>query len=245
MSARTSTRRNSSTPTISSRTKADAEAYLARLAQFPAQLDGELGRLRSARAARPRPAGPPRRQDDQPARPSRPRARTQGGSLVELLGQARQGERHSPAIGMPAPARSSPAQVAPALDRQIAELKAERAVATDVRRHLVAADGRGILSLGAQGLDHHHPVARRGPRDGPRAARRAAGPNGPDPQERSATPRARSASACRRWPRTRATNSAKATRAAPRSWPTSSSGCRSSAPSCRALSTRSCRAISK
>src|SRR5256885_17070517 len=30
-------------------TRADAEAYLARLGQFPSQLDGELERLRSAR----------------------------------------------------------------------------------------------------------------------------------------------------------------------------------------------------
>ena len=91
--------------------------------------------------------------------------------------------------------RSSPSEVAPALERQIAELQAERAVADGRRRHVVAPARRRILPLGAEGATRPRPDARRGPPDGPRPARRAARPDGPDPQERSATRRARSATA--------------------------------------------------
>ena len=65
----------------------------------------------------------------------------------------------------------------------------------------------------------------RNPPDGPRRAARASGADGPDPQEPRLHPGLGRRRGCRRWARTRATNSPKATRAAPRSWPSSRSGC--------------------
>ncbi|MBV9529356.1 DUF885 family protein [Sphingomonas sp.] len=109
---------------------ADAEAYLARLAQYPAQLDGELGRLRSARAHG---LVPPSFLLD--------KALTQlgialkgaqsGGNLVESLTRRTTAKN----IAGDWDARSRrivTGEVAPALQRQIAELQAERAVATDI-----------------------------------------------------------------------------------------------------------------
>ncbi len=112
-------------------TASDAEAYLSRLAQYPRQLDGELERLRSARARGRRPARLPRRQDARSAR-HRGEERARGRNPRRLARPPGEGEEHSRATGMLAPARSSPAEVAPALERQIAELQAERAVAKDV-----------------------------------------------------------------------------------------------------------------
>jgi uncharacterized protein (DUF885 family) len=106
---------------------ADAEAYLARMEAYARQLDGELGRMQAARAAG---LVPPRFLLD--------KARSQmtlsvqnaraGGSLVESIARRTK--------DIPGPwsdrARSVAAQhVAPALERQIAELETERASATD------------------------------------------------------------------------------------------------------------------
>ncbi len=111
-------------------TAADAEAYLSRLAQYPAALDGELGRLQSARAMG---LVPPRFLIDK-ALPqlqlSLKNARS-GGRLVESLVE------RTKAKGIPGDWESraraiSASAVAAALERQIAELEAERAVATDV-----------------------------------------------------------------------------------------------------------------
>jgi uncharacterized protein (DUF885 family) len=108
----------------------DAEAYLARLSQYPAQLDGELGRLRSARA-----------QGLIPPSFLLDKTLTQlgialkdaqsGGGLVDSL--TRRTKAKSIAGDWDARARRiATGEVAPALQRQIDEIRAERAVATDV-----------------------------------------------------------------------------------------------------------------
>jgi uncharacterized protein (DUF885 family) len=106
---------------------ADAEAYLARLESLAKQLDGELER---ARAARETGLVPPAflldkalEQLDLSAKGAR-----QGGKLVESI------ERRTKAIPgdwAERARRITIQQVAPALERQIAELQAQRQVATD------------------------------------------------------------------------------------------------------------------
>ena len=111
-------------------TAADAEAYLARLRSYPNQLDGELERIRSAREMGLVPPGflldKALEQLEMSAKSAR-----EGGGLVESLvrrtkekGIAGDWEARAKAITVN--------EVAPALDRQIAELKAQRAVATNV-----------------------------------------------------------------------------------------------------------------
>ena len=107
---------------------ADAEAYLARLQSYAKQLDGELGRIQAARAAGLVP----------PAIPDR-----QGAGANDALGEERaRGRRCSSSRSSGASknipgdwadrARTIAAQeIAPALERQLAELQAQRAVATN------------------------------------------------------------------------------------------------------------------
>ena len=109
---------------------ADAEAYLDRLAQYPRELDGELGRMQAARAMG---LVPPRFAIDKALEQMRESAKgaREGGGLVESI------ERRTKEKGIAgdwANRASSIAkrQVAPALERQIAELEAQRAVATDI-----------------------------------------------------------------------------------------------------------------
>jgi uncharacterized protein (DUF885 family) len=106
---------------------ADAEAYLARLQSYAKQLDGELGRIQAARAAGLVPPGflidKALAQMTLSAKSAR-----EGGVLVESL------ERRVKNIpgNWSDRARTVAAQeVAPALDRQLAELKTQRAVATN------------------------------------------------------------------------------------------------------------------
>src|SRR6185503_19914037 len=106
---------------------ADAEAYLARLQSYAKQLDGELGRIQAARAAGLVPPGflidKALAQMTLSAKSAR-----EGGVLVESL------ERRVKSIpgNWIDRARTVAAQeVAPALDRQLAELKTQRAVATN------------------------------------------------------------------------------------------------------------------
>jgi len=106
---------------------ADAEAYLARLQSYATQLDGELGRIRTARAQG---LVPPAFLIDQALRQISLSAKNarDGGTLVESI------ERRSKDIpgDWAARARKIAAQeVAPALDRQIRELEAQRAAATN------------------------------------------------------------------------------------------------------------------
>jgi uncharacterized protein (DUF885 family) len=105
---------------------ADAEAYLTRMQSYAKQLDGELGRMQAAREAG---LVPPAflidkavRQMDLSAKNAR-----EGGSLVESIAR-----RTKSIVGAwAARARAIAAQeIAPALERQIKELQAERAVAT-------------------------------------------------------------------------------------------------------------------
>ena len=109
-------------------TRADAEAYLARLAQFPGQLDGELGRLR---AARQKGLVPPNFLADKTLGQLAIAAKNahSGGSLVESL--VHRTKEKKIAGDWEARARKIvTGAVAPALERQIAELKLERAAAT-------------------------------------------------------------------------------------------------------------------
>ncbi len=109
---------------------ADAEAYISRLSQFPHQLDGELERMRSARGQG---LVPPRFLIDKALAQLEIATKSahEGGTLVDSL------VRRAKNKGIPgnwdARARKIvTTQVAPALERQMAELRAERAVATEV-----------------------------------------------------------------------------------------------------------------
>jgi uncharacterized protein (DUF885 family) len=105
----------------------DAEAYLARMQSYARQLDGELGRVQSARGMG---LVPPAFLIDKALRQMNLSAQNarEGGSLVESI------ERRTKNIpgDWAGRARKIAAQeIAPALDRQIRELQAERAVATN------------------------------------------------------------------------------------------------------------------
>lgn len=106
---------------------ADAEAYLARLQSYPKQLDGELERVQ---AARQKGLVPPDFLIDKALEQLRLSAKNarEGGSLVDSI------VRRTKEIPGPWAERAkqiASQEVAPALDRQIAELEAGRAVATD------------------------------------------------------------------------------------------------------------------
>jgi len=110
------------------RTAADAEAYLARLAAMPAQLDGETVRIRAARGKGLVP--PSFLLDKTIAGLTRTRATVDAadGPLIGPLA------RKSGAIAGDWVARASAIAreaIGPALDRQLAEIRAQRAVATD------------------------------------------------------------------------------------------------------------------
>jgi len=105
----------------------DAEAYIARLQSYARQLDGELGRIQAARANG---LVPPAFLIDKALGQMRLSAKNarEGGTLVESI------ERRAKNIpgDWAGRARMIAAQeIAPALDRQIRELEAERAVATN------------------------------------------------------------------------------------------------------------------
>ena len=110
-------------------TAADAEAYLARLQSYAKQLDGERERVI---AARDKGLVPPSFLIDKALAQMRLSAKgaREGGSLVESL--VRRTRQKSIPGDWAARAKTITAQdVAPALERQIAELDAERKVATD------------------------------------------------------------------------------------------------------------------
>lgn len=106
---------------------ADAEAYLARLQSYAKQLDGERGRIQAARGQG---LVPPAFLIDKALSQMRLSAKSarDGGSLVESIA------RRTKAIpgNWAERAKTIAAQeIAPALDRQIAELEAQRALAKD------------------------------------------------------------------------------------------------------------------
>ena len=110
-------------------TAADAQAYLARLESYPKQLDGELGRIRAARAIG---LVPPAFLLDKAIKQLQLSARNahDGGSLVESI-ERRTREKNIPGDWAAKARAISSRQVTPALERQIAELRAERAIATN------------------------------------------------------------------------------------------------------------------
>ena len=107
----------------------DAEAYLSRLQSYAKQLDGELGRIQAARG---KGLVPPSFLIDKALSQIRVSAKNarEGGSLVESI--ERRTKAKSIAGDWAARARAIASQeVAPALDRQIAELEAQRKVSKD------------------------------------------------------------------------------------------------------------------
>jgi len=106
---------------------ADAEAYLVRLQSYTKQLDGELGRMQAARAAGLVPPG--FLIDKAVAQMTVSIKNTRaGGSLVESI------ERRTKTIPGDWGERArkiAVQEIAPALERQLAELRAQRAVATN------------------------------------------------------------------------------------------------------------------
>ena len=108
---------------------ADAEAYLARLLQYPAQLDGETQRMQAAAAEG---LIPPAFLIDKAAKQLTQSATdaAKGGGLVESL--VRRTREKNIAGNWDARARTiATGQVAPALQRQIGELQRQRGSATD------------------------------------------------------------------------------------------------------------------
>ncbi|MEO5611799.1 MAG: DUF885 domain-containing protein [Sphingomicrobium sp.] len=110
-------------------TSADAQAYLARLESYPRQLDGELGRIRAARAMG---LVPPAFLLDKAIKQMELSAKGAhaGGSLVESI-ERRTREKKTPGDWAAKARLIATQNVAPALERQIAELRAQRAVAKD------------------------------------------------------------------------------------------------------------------
>jgi uncharacterized protein (DUF885 family) len=105
----------------------DAEAYIARLQSYPKQLDGELGRIQAARAAG---LVPPAFLIDKAIAQMTLSAKgaREGGSLVESI-QRR--TKNFPGDWAVRAKKIAADEVAPALDRQLEELKAQRAIATN------------------------------------------------------------------------------------------------------------------
>jgi len=110
------------------RDRADAEAYLARLASYPRQLDGELGRIRDARGQG---LVPPAFLIDKaiPQMEASLKSAREGGGLAESIAR-RTNEANIPGDWEARARAIARTEVAPALERQLAELRAERAVAT-------------------------------------------------------------------------------------------------------------------
>jgi uncharacterized protein (DUF885 family) len=110
--------------------RADADAYLSRLAQYPHQLDGELARMRTARA---KGLVPPNFLIDKALSQLGIALKNTeaGGTIVDSLVR-RTKEKGIPGSWDARARKIAAAEVVPALQRQIAELQAERALATDI-----------------------------------------------------------------------------------------------------------------
>jgi uncharacterized protein (DUF885 family) len=106
---------------------ADAEAYLARVQSYAKQLDGELGRMQAARAAG---LVPPAFLLDKALAQMRLSAKSarEGGTLVASIERRTQ---KIPGNWVERARTMAAREVAPALDRQLRELQAQRAVATN------------------------------------------------------------------------------------------------------------------
>ena len=110
--------------------RSDAEAYLSRLAEYPKQLDDELARMRTARA---KGLVPPNFLIDKAMNQLGIALKNtqQGGTVVDSLVR-RTKEKSIPGNWDARARKIAAAEVVPALQRQIAELQAERAIATDI-----------------------------------------------------------------------------------------------------------------
>jgi uncharacterized protein (DUF885 family) len=106
---------------------ADAEAYLARLQSYPKQLDGELGRVQAARAAG---LVPPAFLIDKALAQMNlsAKAAREGASLVESIERR---TKNIPGNWSERATTIAKQEVAPALERQLQELQAQRAIATN------------------------------------------------------------------------------------------------------------------
>jgi uncharacterized protein (DUF885 family) len=109
------------------RTPADADAYIARLESYPVQLDGELGRIRAARG---KGLVPPAFLIDKAITQMEAslKGAREGGGLVESIDRRTKQFSGNWAAQARAIAQQ---KVAPALERQIAELRLQRASATN------------------------------------------------------------------------------------------------------------------
>ncbi len=105
----------------------DAEAYIERLQSYATQLDGELGRIQAARGIG---LVPPAFLIDKALNQMRPSAKNarDGGGLVESIERR---TKNIPGDWTNRARAITTKEVAPALDRQIAELEAQRKVATN------------------------------------------------------------------------------------------------------------------
>ena len=110
-------------------TAEDAEAYMARLADYPKQLDNELGRVIMARY---KGLIPPGFLIDTALKVigDSAKAAAEGGSLVESL-ERRTREKRIPGNWAARALKIAQTEVAPALARQIAELKLQRGMASN------------------------------------------------------------------------------------------------------------------
>ena len=94
------------------------------------------------------------------------RARRRGARRVDRSG----GRRTFPGNWAERARTIAAQEIAPALERQIARAAGAARGRDQRRRDLGAAARRGVLPVGAQGVDDHDHVAGRGPRDGPERA---------------------------------------------------------------------------
>ena len=106
---------------------ADADAYLARMQSYAKQLDGELGRIQSARG---KGLVPPSFLIDKALAQMRLSAKNtrEGGSLVESIARR---TKAIPGQWAESARTIAAQQIAPAIERQIAELEEQRKVAKD------------------------------------------------------------------------------------------------------------------
>ncbi len=213
---------------------ADADAYLARLESYAKQLDGELGRIQAARA---KGLVPPAFLIDKALAQlglSIKNAR-EGGTIVESI------ERRTKNIPgtWAARARATAAkEIAPALERQVVELQAQRAIATNDAGMWARPNGEEYYRWALKASttttmspDEVHEVGQRELQQ--LHARMDEILKGAGYTQGSVGAR------CRRWRRTRATSSRRATRDAQRSRRSFRIASTGSARRCRAPSIRS------
>ena len=142
---------------------ADAEAYLARLQSYAQQVDGELGRSQAARA---KGLVPPAFLLDKALAQlslSIKNAR-EGGTLVESI--ERRTKKYIPGTWAERARGIAAKEVAPALGAATGGTAGAARDRDRRRRDVGPAARRGVLPVGAEGLDDDLDVARRDPRDG-------------------------------------------------------------------------------